>query len=536
MSNPRRSSLRNAAGRCAIVAVLSASLPVSLALAGDTAGAPDASDWQRIQAQVTAEVDAGIAAGDPPALTGDLQDIHGMIRTEVVTGDFSDLPPQTAEFGPEFGFSVAISGDWLVVGAPGAVSTIAGNTREHGALFVFHREGGDWVQRQRLDRPGTDAQRCGHSVVLRPPHLVAGCPDFKTESGVQRGLIHVWSLNDAEDTFIYRNARYFDGVEAHCGRALAMTRNYLAISCPLAHNGAGRVYLMKRNVLTNRFDGEPEASLSGVLVPDMDVFNFGDALALYEPAAIGIGPQNVRLAVGAPNTVYPGNIFPRGTVHVYHRALDSATWNATALFRPAPAGTDDAAFASFGSALAMNWNQLVVGAPNNRYGAINTLPGPGSVQRFELSPIVGAIYEWQTREIAGGVNLPGGQHAQMRFGEAIAIAHGNLIAVGAPGTDGTQGNGNPAEAVGLVEFRRTANGDWSVFNYYGEVRPGPINPVLTRDKGQFGRSLDTDVVQRRLVAGYPRSGSMLGLPGEPLRPRGAVWFYETDAIFVDGFQ
>jgi hypothetical protein len=504
--------------------------------AGDAQGAVDDIDWRRIEAQATAEVDARIVAGDSPVLTKGILDSHGMVRTGQLTGDFSDLPPQSAEFGPEFGFSVAISGEWLVVGAPGTVTSVGGNTREHGALFVFRREGGGWIQKQILTRPGLGSQRCGHSVALRLPHLVTGCPDLETAASVQRGVIHKWSLNDDEDGFVYRSSRFFDTTEAHCGRALSLTRNYLAVSCPTANEDAGRVYVQKRNPLTDEFEGESEVEFNGSSVPDMDVFNFGEALAMYEPAVLGIGPQNVRLAIGAPNTIYPGNSFPRGTVHLYHRAVNDADWNANAIFRPSPTGTDGSTFAQFGAALAMNWNQLVVGAPNNRHGAIDTLPGPGSAHRYELHNIVGSIYEWQTRENGGGTNVPDGPHAEMRFGAALAIAHANLTAIGAPGTDGEENDGDPAEAVGLVEFRRSASGGWNVFNYQGHARPGPINPLLVRDAGQFGRSLDSDTGNRRLAAGYPRSGGTLGMPGEPNRPRGSVWIYESDEIFADGFQ
>ncbi len=520
-----------------VLAALIAGLSTPLALAHGSDGAAlrsaDPIGDRQAEAQIGADVDTALAAGDAPVPQGGLQDLHGMVRTGTVSGDFSDLPPQSAQFGPEFGFSVALSGEWLVVGAPGTVTTIAGTTGEHGAVFVFRREGGSWIQQQVLTRPGDGAPRCGHSVALRPPHLVFGCPDMRNVS-TERGVVHTYRLET--DNFVLKNSRYFDADEAHCGRAIALTRNYLAASCPTANNDSGRVYVIKRNTLTDVYSGEAEVQINGSSVSGMDVFGFGEALAMYEPPTVFFGPENVRLAIGAPNTIYPGNIFPRGTVHVYHRAISTPTWNDNALFRPAPSGSDGGTFAEFGRALAMNWNQLVVGAPNNRYGGINTSPGPGSVHRYELFNTSGTVYGWQAREDGGGTNLPDGPHAAMRFGAAVAIAHDNMIAIGAPGTDGEETGGGVADDVGLVEFRRTGGGDWSVFNYYGEARPAPINPLLIRDEGQFGRSLDTDTGSRRLAAGYPRSGGIIGMPGQPNRPRGAVWIYDTDAIFLDGFE
>jgi hypothetical protein len=460
-----------------------------------------------------------------------------MVRTGQVSGDFSDLPPQTAEFGPEFGHSVAISGDWLVVGAPGTVDTTGFGTAEYGAVFVFHREGGEWVPHQRLMRSNEGDPHCGHSVALHPPHLIVGCPDARSGAdNPERGMIHFFRLNEDSGNFIFLASRYFGTGEEHCGRAVALTSNYLAVGCPTADDGVGRVAMFKRNAGTDTYNGgNDEGYIRGAVVDGVDTFEFGAALAMYEPPAIGVGPQNVRLAIGSPASIYAGNIFPRGTVHLYHRALNDPEWNDNAILRPSPAGTDGSALARFGGALAMNWNQLVVGAPNNRYGVIDTLPGPGTAHRFELENTVAQVYEWQSREMGGATNVPDGPHARMRYGDAIAIAHDSMIVVAAPGTDGEFAGGDAAEAVGLVEFRRTAGGDWSVFNHAGHVRPAPLS-ALVRDQGHFGQSLDTDVVRQRLAVGYPRSGGTLGMPGEPNRPRGSVWIYEGDLIFADGFQ
>ncbi|HED65872.1 MAG TPA: hypothetical protein ENJ09_10000, partial [Planctomycetes bacterium] len=48
-----------------------------------------------------------------------------------------------------FGWSVALSGDTLVVGAPGVWRTEPGG----GAVFIFRREGDQWTRTQRLHAP-----------------------------------------------------------------------------------------------------------------------------------------------------------------------------------------------------------------------------------------------------------------------------------------------------------------------------------------------------------------------------------------------
>lgn len=490
-------------------------------------------DYDGIGTSIAAEPDARWFAGDADDGERGITDIHGMVRTGIVTGDFSDLPAQSASFGPEFGFSVAMQDDWLVVGAPGTMWTddLYG-TAEHGAVFVFRKSGAEWQLSQRLlVRAGHGGARCGHAVALRAPHLAIGCPDRADADGVTTGYIALYKL-DPDSGLFDSDHRLFGNFPDRCGTALALSRNFLAYGCPAAQDELGRVGVYRRDPASDRFTSFDGNRLPPEESPGM---RFGAALAMYEPALIAVGPSDLRLAIGAPNAIYSGGIWPRGSVYLFHRDPDTEAWDHEITLRPAAPGTDDAQLASFGAALDMGWNQLVIGAPNNRAAPGDALPGPGTVHRFEYTRIVGSIYEWQAREHASAVNLPDGRHGGMRFGDAVAIGHDNLVAVAAPATEGTFGNGDPAPAVGLVEFRCTANGDWSVLNYAGEARPGPLS-ATARPSGRFGQSLDADAAQRRMAVGYPRSGSNLQIPGQPSRPRGAVWVYETDVIFDDGFQ
>ncbi len=519
-----------------LLAAVCASL--ATAAAAETVALDSDVAWQQERMRIADAVDAELAGDMPTPARGDITQIHGMVRTAIVNGDYADLPAQGATYGPEFGYSVAIEGDWLAVGAPGTISASEEHgAREHGAVFVFRKSSGGWQLRQRLILAGHGVPRCGHSVAISLPHLAAGCPGQALgDMDIQGGVINLWTLNDNTQMFSNRVSMFPPAGEMHCGRGLALSRNYLAIGCPSADNGAGQVRLRRRNPANATWNGAiHETTLHGTDVAVGTAYAFGAAVALHEPGTVFVGPGNVRLAVGAPSSVYPGSIWPRGSVHLYHRALNDPNWNTNVSLRLATSGQAGNELAAFGSALAMNRNQLVVGAPNNRYGGIQTLPGPGSVHRYELHNVFGTVYEWQARESGGGVNVPDGPHAEMRFGAAVAIGHGNLVAIAAPGTSGHYANGGSADAVGMVETRRTASGDWSVFNYAGELRPGPLN-AITRPDGQFGHGLATDSIRRRLAAGYPHSGTTLVGPGEPSRPRGAVWIYESDAIFADGFQ
>src|SRR5437867_3129953 len=86
-------------------------------------------------------------------------------------------------FGDNFGLSVAISGDTMVIGAPGEDSNATGvngnqtnnNARNSGAAYVFVRDGTNWVQQAYLKASNTGANDLfGWSVAISGETVVIG--------------------------------------------------------------------------------------------------------------------------------------------------------------------------------------------------------------------------------------------------------------------------------------------------------------------------------------------------------------------------
>lgn len=502
---------------------------IAAAVANDVPPGVDVDTWRQIESTVSAEVEAERAAGEDQTLRGGITAVHGLIRREVLVGNYDDLPPQDAPDGPEFGYSVAMDGDWLAVGAPGTVWThVIYGTAAHGAVFVFRRQGGTWSLIQRILRTyetsGTmPGSRCGHAVALRVPHLVFGCPEMMAGGQQRRGRVVTMRLSES-NTFVPRVSQSGPDAGGRCGAALALSNNYLAVGCPTNGGDSGRVHIVRRDAASNDF---PLSAPETVLTPDADVFGFGWSLALREPPAFTVlEPQTVRLAIGAPNTVYPGTIWPRGSVFVYARLPGVAAWSLNSTMRPAPSGSDGAALARFGEAVAMNRDQLLIGAPNNRWGSI-PVPGPGSAHRYELTSMTGS-WTWQFRQDTSLVNLPDGGDNGQRFGAALALGFNNLIAVGGPGVSSV---GGTRPEVGLVEIRRSNFDEWNLHSYWGELRPAS---TPAHNRANFGASLNFDVSGRTLAVGVPGHRIPIGIG--PLASRGQVWLYVEDAIFDNGFQ
>src|SRR5206468_3352783 len=103
----------------------------------------------------------------------------------------------------EFGYSVAVSGDTVVVGAPFEDSNATGvngnqsnnSADDSGAAYVFVRSGTNWVQQAYLKASNTDPDdKFGSSVAASANTVVVGAPH---ESSNATGVDGDGSINSA---------------------------------------------------------------------------------------------------------------------------------------------------------------------------------------------------------------------------------------------------------------------------------------------------------------------------------------------------
>lgn len=135
------------------------------------------------------------------------------------------LSPSDGVEGSYFGTSVGIDGDYAVVGAPG---TQDGEGEDiPGAAYVFKRENGQWVQKQKLTAfPGAEF---GSSVSISSGRAMVGDP-ADPEWGLDAGAVWVYKVNgedwtleekitatDATPEDYFGSAVYLDGERAIIG-------------------------------------------------------------------------------------------------------------------------------------------------------------------------------------------------------------------------------------------------------------------------------------------------------------------------------
>jgi hypothetical protein len=171
----------------------------------------------------------GVAAATPPPFA------------QLDTGLYA-APPQA---GAHFGTSVAASGDTIVVGEPDWVTPeIPVAATKVGRVHVYVKSGSDWVLQQELkvSPPGAGAgSDFGRSVAIDGDWLVVGAPKC-VSGGVSTGAAFiyrrvgtVWSLDQTlVGATIGSNEIY--------GSSVAIDGTTIAVGAPLSDGGRGSVW------------------------------------------------------------------------------------------------------------------------------------------------------------------------------------------------------------------------------------------------------------------------------------------------------
>ena len=296
-----------------------------------------------------------------------------------------------------FGNAVALDGDTLVVGA--AMDDINGNT-DQGSAYIFTRNGTTWTFQQKLIAAGIDGlpgDNLGASVSVSGQTVAVGA------SGENQGRGAAYVFTRTGTTWSEQTKLFIGGSipPISFGVAVALYGNgdRLLVGAPLDGNGQGAIY--------------PYLRSGAAWFPRTKVIPFNPVPGAHFGSAIGLAQDIYQVFVGAPDETVETN--PRqGAVYVY--SSGAAELTASGYFT----AIDGAAEDNFGSAIAMGNNIAVVGAPGDNIGAI-TDQGSAHVYNY-----LGGFWHWQRKLIASDGATSDG------FGSAVAVS-ANAVIVGSPG-------------------------------------------------------------------------------------------------------
>ena len=285
------------------------------------------------------------------------------------------LKASNTDAGDDFGISVSISGDTIVVGAhaeASAASGVGGDQTSNsdsgsGAAYVFTRTAGAWAQQAYLKASNnhTSSSAFGQSVAVSVDTIVVGA---NFESSNATGV----------------NGNQLDTTATLSGAAYVFTRS--------GSNWTQQAYLKASN--TAVFD------------------LFGSSVAISgDTIVVGALNQNNNLANGA------------GAAYVFSRS--GAVWTQQALLKASNTEIGDI----FGNSVAISGDRIVVGAPLESSNAT----GVDGSQTNNSATSSGAAYlftrsgsTWTQRAYLKASNTQAGDN----FGNSVAIS-GDTVLVGA---------------------------------------------------------------------------------------------------------
>lgn len=297
-----------------------------------------------------------------------------------------------------FGFSVAISGETIVVGAPGDDDTVAG--ADAGSAYVFRRTSGSWSEIGKLLAPDPAASDAfGSSVAAFGDTALVGAP--AGDSGVpDSGSAYVFLFDPVAATTPTFQAE-LDASDAAAGdffgAAVSLDGETAVVGAygnddAGAQSGSAYVFVRVDTLWTEQQK----------LTASDD--NLGDEFG----RSVGVSGDTV--VVGAPSDDdQNGNA---GSAYVFVRY--GTLWNELdEVYAQGPGNND-----RFGSSVAVSSDAVLVGAPNDN-------GGEGTVFVFARLGV-----DWPRIMTIAASDRDNGD----LFGTSVAISGGSL-AVGAPGDD-----------------------------------------------------------------------------------------------------
>lgn len=406
-----------------------------------------------------------------------------------------------------FGSAVALDGNVLVVGSPGEDHSTAAGVNDTGAVRVFERQGGSWVETDKLRAPTeTAGENFGYSVDVAlgddgTDYLIVGSPLF-----TGGGRAHLFKRN-GDGPWLHEVAVTQEVPDAGDRFGEAVAIDYF--QPPNDPNATGPVFVAAVTSPGNK--EEPSGSQNG----SVSIFQrsggpptWGRTHEFFGAFADGLGKS---VAMGGPNIIVGGEGLDGAGVNAGGALLYSqgnlvvTVYNYAGGIELKPSDPQPAGASGMGLAAALDNDPAspgiaVIGAPLHDGGNFNT----GKVYIYSL---LGSNFP----EEEASLQVPG-TPAQATFGTSVDLS-GAILAVGAPGfplgSDGT---------VFLYEKGAT-EATWSPA---GTLTIPNLPPAGTCRGG------DEVAVQGLLVA--------VGCPTSSNADDESVFMYFGDAIFSDGFE
>lgn len=352
-----------------------------------------------------------------------------------------------------FGYAVGISGDYIMVGAPQESEDAAGlNTANAaGSAYVFNRSSTTWSQQNKvvaLDKVAAD--QFGNSVAVDGDYAIVGAPGEDEDAAggsalLNAGAAYIFFRTGGVWTFQQKIVASDRGVSDGFGTAVAISGDYVIVSAMLEDedasglntaSSAGSAYIFNRS-------GTVWTQQQKIVASDRAANDyFGNAVSISGDYAI-VGAQYEDEDASGLNTVADA-----GSVYIFNRS--GTTWTQQQKIVPSDrGGTTDL----FGYSVAISGDYAIVSAylEDQDASGLNTKTDAGSAYIFYRS---GSTWTQQQKIVASD------RASLDYFGISVAIS-GDYAIVGAYNEDEDAAGLNTVQDAGSAYIYVRSGTTWS---------------------------------------------------------------------------
>jgi hypothetical protein len=351
-----------------------------------------------------------------------------------------------------FGYSVAISGTYVIIGKPGGI----------GSVYVYDLAG---TLVRELINPHTFSGQFGYSVAISGNRVVVGSP-FDDVVANDAGFVFVYDMSSGTPTTPIAELNEPSGFSNHnFGFSVSIDGTRVAVGSPRTPQGSGNSVLNAGSAyLFDLSSGTPNNPIATFKkpTPASDDF-FGTSVAI----------SGTRVVVGVPkdDTAVVNNITVQitdaGSAYVFDASSGTPTVPVATLRNPEPEPSD-----FFGDRVGISGTRVFVGSYADDHGATDA----GSAYVYDLSsgtPTVPVVNLYNPAPAAGD-----------QFAASVAIS-GTDVAVGAS----------------LDDTRGSDVGSAYLFNLASGTPDAPVKILVPGGGDNFGSS--AAISGTLLVVGAP---------------------------------
>ena len=173
-----------------------------------------------------------------------------ILVTSSLFADWNEMQKLLASEGStlaHFGYSISISGDYALIGAPNDNDDYGHST---GSAYIIVRDGDDWSEQEKLLAPdGATEDRFGYSVSVTQDYAVIGAM-HDDDDGYRSGSAYIF-VRDGETWSEQAKLNASDGdIEDYFGAEVSIEGDYALIGAPSDDDdglSSGSAYIFYRN-------------------------------------------------------------------------------------------------------------------------------------------------------------------------------------------------------------------------------------------------------------------------------------------------